>query len=621
MLRITSEEQISKVLSTVSLLNPCGTINPGSFPRVIVDYQGQQHPCQDAFGVRRGRGGSRIIRTPIRPLFPPGFIHDVQVMARVLRCSEQQDVDVIAANATSAALMLSDIPWAGPIGVVRIGRIQGEFVVNPVMYELPCCDIDLIYACTLDKTLMVDVQAREVEEEDLEAALKLAHQEAVKCIKPQIELAKQAGTRKKDYKLSMMMFKKSTVQRIESLAEASFEDALFPAAHEKSKGVDYLAKVTADAKRVLEVEECDEEQIKLLQPHILDKLRRKIFYRWNVENGIRLDGRRSDEVRRVKMSAGLHEKDEAEPQAGFVDSEHLHFFDRSYRRQSTTNYPRYLYKTRPFRVDGDWKKWSHNSCEAENGSFIENALVALLPKEDFFPYVVRLNSQIVCHDGSASTASVCGGSIALMDAGVPQRGHVAGVSMGLVREVHFGNTEYQILTDLSSLEEQLGDMSFKVAGSWKRITALQLDLNVAGVPLEVICKCLGPASKARLQILNRMEKAISVPRYCVSNDWYWPYLVIAKYFLPVESFKRLINPGPGRYAEKKCFQRDTGARIIASTEDGGIITVVAMNKTSHMKVLREVETMDGIEIEVDYSRYYYDFDAGRQFMRYHQKET
>ncbi|KAI3868594.1 hypothetical protein MKW92_045871 [Papaver armeniacum] len=541
MLRTTAEEQVSKVLSTASLVNPCGTVLD-SFPRIIVDYQGKR----DNFCARRGSGGTRIIR----------FYHDVQVMARLLRCSEQQDIDVLAANATSA----------------------GEFKENifkSCKVELPCCDIDLIYACTRDKTLMVDVQAQEVTEEDLEVALRLAHQEAVKYIDPQIKLAEQAGKCKKDYKFSMLV-KDSTVRKIESLAEAPFE-----AAYGNAKG-------------------------------------------------IRLDGRRFDEVRRVECESGRMsglqgsscfacgatkvsctvtqtrpETYEAETQDGFVPEEHLYF-------RNTTNYPRYLYKTRPFRIDGDWKKCGHIRCEAEDSSFLENAFVAVLPKEDTFPYVVRCNC-------SASTASVCGVSIALMDAGVPQRKHVAGVSMGIAREVHFSSTvhgcRYRILTDLSSSEEQLGDMNLKVAGSWEGITAVQLDLNVAGVPSDIICKCLGPALKARLQILDRMEQEISVPRYCVSNDWYWPYPIVAKYFLPAQSVDLLFNVDEewyrfNRYGDR--FERYTGSRI-TSIEEGGEITVVAMDKASHIQVLRKVKDMDGIESEVDYSEYYDDFDAAREF--------
>ncbi|XP_026441136.1 polyribonucleotide nucleotidyltransferase 2, mitochondrial-like [Papaver somniferum] len=550
-------------------------LRTNSFPRIIVDYQGNR----DNFGARSG--GTRIIRTPVRPLFPKGFYHDVQVMERVLCCSEQQDIDVLAANATSAALMLSDIPWGGPIGVVRVGRIQGEFLVNPQKSELACCDIDLIYACTRDKTLMVDVQANDVVEEDLEVALRLAHQEAVKYIDPQIKLADKAGKCKKDYKLSMR-FKESTVLKIESLAETPFEAAHDSAAYDqKSKGEEYLAKISGDAKNLLEVEECDEWKTKLLYSHMVNKLRKKIFQRWNVENGIRLDGRRFDEVRRVECEStrmsGLHGSscsacgvtkvsctvtqtrpgtDEAEPQSGFVD--HLNYYN-------PIRYPGYLYKTRPFRIEGDWKKCSDKIYEADDANFVENALVALLPKEDIFPYVVRVNSQVVCHDGSASAATVCGVSIALMDAGVPQRKHVADVSLGLLRE---GSTlhgyRYRILTDLSSSEEQLGDMNLKVAGSCEGITAVQLDLNVAGVTLDIICDCLRPALNARLQILYRMEQEISVPRYCVSNDWLWPYPIVAEYFLPVQHVDRLIDGHRRRFerdTREDTFEEATGSRI------------------------------------------------------------
>ncbi|KAI3858467.1 hypothetical protein MKX03_014827 [Papaver bracteatum] len=272
-LRMTAGEQVSKVLSTASLLSPCGKILD-SFPCITVDYQGKHHPCQDIHGPRRDGIGTRIIRTPIRPLFPSGFYHDVKVMARVLlsilSCSGHHDIDVLAAN---AALMLLDILWGGPIGVVRVGRIQEQFVVNPLKYELPCCDINLIYACTRDKAIVVDVQVQEVSEEDLASALRLAHQDAVNYIEPQIKFSKQTGKCKKDYKLSMLV-KDSTVRKFDSLEEAPF------VACEITKGEEYLAKITGDANKVMEVEENhDIEKLNLLQPFMVDKPQTLINYR------------------------------------------------------------------------------------------------------------------------------------------------------------------------------------------------------------------------------------------------------------------------------------------------------------------------------------------------------
>ncbi|RVW46672.1 Polyribonucleotide nucleotidyltransferase 2, mitochondrial [Vitis vinifera] len=251
-----------------------------TFASYKVDYQEKQFAqgvIPTTFMRREGAPRERellcgrLIDRPIRPLFPAGFYHEVQVMASVLSSDGKQDPDVMAANATSAALMLSDIPWGGPIGVIRIGRICGQFIVNPSMDELSLSDLNLVYACTRDKTLMIDVQAREISEKDLEAALRLAHPEAVRYLEPQIRLAARAGKSKKEYTLSMVS--DITFEKVRNLAEAPIEAVFTDHTYGKFERGEALDLITQDVKRALE-EECDEESLKVL-PKVVDTVRKE----------------------------------------------------------------------------------------------------------------------------------------------------------------------------------------------------------------------------------------------------------------------------------------------------------------------------------------------------------
>ncbi|RZC92174.1 hypothetical protein C5167_000023, partial [Papaver somniferum] len=636
--------KFSKVFSTVSASPLLPDVIPDSSPRIKVDYQGDQFRFNDRVcGSFLRRESARIIRAPIRPLFPAYFYHDVEVMARVLCCEAEQNTDVMAANATSAALMLSDIPWGGPIGVVRIGRIQGQFVINPSRDELFFCDLDLVYACTRDeKTLMADVQACEITEEDLEKALQLAHQQAVKYLAPQISLAKKAGQHKKDYTLTML--KESTVQKLMSLVEVRSE--AFPdSENEKVKDDEVLDKITVDVERVTSVEKNDEEKIKVLPninilkntvegvkaeiklteeverildaevhsnekikviPKMVDMLKKKAFHRWISEKDLRVDGRPLDKIRRLKcestrmselQGSSLFSREQTQVICTVTEKRPVEDEAEYLGGDPHLSVPRYSFKSRPFRVDGNWKIGDCDSYDAGDGNFVEKALVVLLPEEYRFPYVVRVNSQAIRSDGSVSTTAVCGGSIALMVSGVPLKKHVAGVSVGMVSEVHPTDgkmNNYRILTDLSSLEEHLVDMNFKVAGSRDGITAIRLDVNVAGIPLGIIYECLGPALKGRLEILDRMKQEISAPSYCTSDDWGWNDAVVVTYRLRPKSIELLTEPD-GTW--QRDFERETGARI--SMIEDSEVTVVAKNETCHMLAKQKIETVIGSEVEVE----------------------
>ncbi|KAG6398216.1 hypothetical protein SASPL_139671 [Salvia splendens] len=598
----------TRVLSTVASAKSDGSRD---FLPLTVDYQ-EKHFAQgmipNTFMRREGAPKERellcgrLIDRPIRPLFPPGFYHEVQVMASVLSSDGKHDPDVMAANVASAALMLSDVPWGGPIGVIRIGRIGGQLIVNPSMdevFEMPSClclsDLNLVYACTKDKTLMIDFQSREISERDLEAALRFAHPEAVKYLEPQLRLAAKAGKQKKDYKLYTVS--ENTFEKIRSLSEGPIEAVFTDPTYGKFERGEALDNIGRDVKKTLEAEG-DEEGLKVLSKTV-DNVRKKVVRRRIIGEGIRVDGRRLDDVRPVYCEAGhlpvLHGSSifsrgdtqvlctvtlGAPGEAQVLDS---------LVGPSTKKFMLH-YSFPPFCTNEVGKRVGLNRREVGHGTLAEKALLAVMPPEDDCPYTVRINSEVMASDGSTSMASVCAGSMALMDAGIPLREHVAGLSVGLISETdpETGEiTDYRILTDILGLEDHLGDMDFKIAGTRNGVTAIQLDIKPAGIPLDIICESLEPARKGRIQILDHMEQEINVPR--TQDGRNSPRILNLKY--SNEAIRRLIGP---LGALKRKIEEETGGRI--SVNDGSL-TVVAKNQSVLDKVMEKIDFIVGREIE------------------------
>lgn len=592
----------TKVLSTV-------TSSKGDSVRdflpLTVDYQEKQFAQGVIPSTYLRREGApkerellcgRLIDRPIRPLFPAGFYHEVQVMASVLSSDGRRDPDVMAANATSAALMLSDIPWGGPIGVIRIGRICGQFVVNPTMDELSLSDLNLVYACTKDKTLMIDVQAGGISEKDLEAGLRLAHPEAVKYLEPQIRLAAKAGKHKKDYKLSLVSDR--TLEKVRNLTEAKIEAVFTDPSYGKFERGEALDNIAQEVKRTLE-EECDTESLTVLSK-VVDRVRKGVVRNRIIAEGFRVDGRRLDEVRPLYCESGYLPNLHGSSLFSRGDTQVLCTVTLgaprdAQRLDSLVGPPtkRFMlhYSFPPFSINEVGKRVGLNRREVGHGTLAEKALLAVLPPEDDFPYTVRINSEVMASDGSTSMATVCGGSMAMMDAGIPLQEHVAGVSVGLVSEVDPSTGEikdYRIVTDILGLEDHLGDMDFKIAGTRKGVTAVQLDIKPAGIPLDIICECLEPALKGRLQILARMDQEISAPR--TQDHRNSPRLATLKF--SNDALRRLIGP---LGVLKRKIEEDTGARMSVSDET---LTILAKNQTVLERVQEKIDFIIGREIEV-----------------------
>ncbi|KAL8200746.1 hypothetical protein R6Q57_012085 [Mikania cordata] len=613
----------TNVLSTV-----CSAKGDGvrDFLPLTVDYQEKQFAQGVIPGTYMRREGApkerellcgRLIDRPIRPLFPAGFYHEVQVMASVLSSDGKHDPDVMAANATSAALMLSDIPWDGPIGMIRVGRIDGHLVVNPSMDELNLSDLNLVYACTRNKTMMIDVQAHEISEKDLEAAFRFAHPEAVKFIEPQFKLAAKAGKHKKEYKLSLVS--ERTMDKIRNLTEKPIEAIFTDPSYGKFERGEALDKIGQDVKDILE-EEGDEESLKVLSKTV-DTVRKQVVRKRILNEGFRLDGRCLDEVRPLYCEAGNLPGLHGSALFSRGDTQVLCTVTLgapadAQRLDSIVGPPtkRFMlhYSFPPYCINEVGKRTGLNRREVGHGTLAEKALIAVLPPELDFPYTVRINSEVMGSDGSTSMATVCGGSMALMDAGIPLRDHVAGLSVGLVTEVDSSTgtvDQYRILTDILGLEDHLGDMDFKVAGTRNGVTAIQLDIKPAGIPLDIICESLEPAYKGRLQILERMEQEINSartkdarnspqlgrthPYYKLSCTYQLIIFLLAvtlKY--SNDDLRRLIGP---LGALKIKIEEETGARMSVSD---GTLTIIAKNQSVMEKVQEKVDLIIGRAIEV-----------------------
>ncbi|KAJ0243510.1 Polyribonucleotide nucleotidyltransferase 2 [Hirschfeldia incana] len=592
----------TKILATVTCAK---SDSPRDFLPLTVDYQEKmfaQGLIPNTYMRREGAPKERellcgrLIDRPIRPLFPSGFYHEVQIMANVLSSDGKQDPDILAANAASAALMLSDVPWGGPIGVIRLGRIGGKIVVNPTMDELNSSDLHLIYACTRDKTMMIDVQAREITEKDLAAALRLAHLEAVKYIDPQIRLAAKAGKQKKEYKLSMLSEK--LLEKVSDLAATRVESVFTDPSYGKFERGEALENIGEDVQKVFE-EEGDQESLSIL-PKAVDTVRKRIVRSRMISDGFRVDGRHLDEVRPIYCEThylpALHGSaifSRGDTQALCTitlgapgDAQSLDSLVGPPKKRFMLHYT-----FPPFCTGEVGKRLGLNRREVGHGTLAEKALLAVMPPEENFPYTVRINSEVMASDGSTSMASVCGGSMALMDAGIPLRAHVAGVSIGLVTDVDPSSGEikdYRIVTDILGLEDHLGDMDFKIAGTRNGVTASQLDIKPAGIPLDIVCESLENARKARLQILDHMEREINSPR--VQDGTNSLRLATLKY--TNDALRSLSGP---MGVLKRKIEEETGARLFI---DDGTLTIVAKNQAVMDKAQEKVDYIIGREIVV-----------------------
>jgi polyribonucleotide nucleotidyltransferase len=536
---------------------------------------------------------SRQIDRPIRPLFPDGFRNDVQIVATVLSIDPDLDADVLGVCAAGAALALSDIPFEKTVAAVRVGRDEdGAYIANPTLAQYETGGMEIVVAGTDDAVMMVEGGGNEIGEEDFLGAVEFAHGEIRKIVKAIDKLAKKYGKKKREFPVSGVNsdlakwvrknFAKDVAKamrivekgaREEAFSKLSVDEALARCSEKKDPDVRALLEDPATAKEFGKIVKSMEE----------DELRTMV-----VDEKIRPDGRKADEIRpiwckvhyvprvhgsgvftrgqtQVFTAATLGSSSDAQRLDGIValdDKRYMHFYKFL---------PYSVGETRPMRGPG--------RREIGHGALAERALLPVLPPKEEFPYTMRVMSEVLESNGSSSMASVCGSTLALMDAGVPIREHVAGVAMGLILK----DDKYAILTDIQGLEDALGEMDFKVAGTKKGITAIQMDIKVQGITLKIMREAMEEARKSRYFIIDKLAETIAQPRTELSK--YAPRMIVIK--IDPAKIKDVIGPG-GKVINK--IIADTGVTKI-DIEDDGSVFITSLDGESGDKARQIVENL------------------------------
>ncbi len=534
---------------------------------------------------------ARQIDRPIRPLFPDGFRNDVQIIATVLSTDPGLDSDVLAVCAAGAALAVSDIPFQSNVAAVRVGRDEsGNFITNPTLEQYETGGMEVVVAGTADAVMMVEGGANEISEEDFLAAVGYAHEEIKKIVAAIDKLAQKAGKKKREYpllksndKLDKWMrknFQKEVakamrvvdkLERNAAFAELSREAAI--AKLDKKDDPDVRA-VIADPK--------SKDFEKILKSMEEEELRTMV-----VDEKIRPDGRKPDEIRpiwsKVHYVPRVHGSGVfTRGQTQVFTAATLGSISDEQRLDGILNIPnkRYMhyYNFPPYSVGETRPMRSAGRREIGHGQLAERALVPVLPPEEEFPYTLRLISEVLESNGSSSMASVCGSTLALLDAGVPIKSHVAGVAMGLILK----GKDYAILTDIQGLEDALGEMDFKVAGTVDGITAIQMDIKVAGITLDIMRDALAQAKKSRLFIIDKLKETITEPRKELSE--FAPRMIVLQ--ISPDKIKDVIGPG-GKVINK--IIADTGVKI--DIENDGRVFIASPNGAGAEKAKQIVESL------------------------------
>ncbi len=521
---------------------------------------------------------ARLIDRPIRPLFPEWFKCETQVMVTVYSSDQEHDGDVIGAVAASAALAISDIPFEGPVGEVRVGRISGQFVINPTFTELRTSDMDVIVAGTSDSILMVEGEAHEISEQDMLAALEFAHGHIKSLCNLQLELLKEVGKAKRvappaEGNPELLAAVQQTVGN--KIAELANTPLLKEERAARTQAI-YEETQTALAEKFPDQEKVISE---LLHQMEYVEMRKMIL-----EKGKRLDGRGLEDIRPITIEVGILPRTHGSAlfQRGETQSLTTLTLGTKLDEQvidgllpdSTKRFMLH-YNFPPFSVGEVGRLGTTGRREIGHGNLAERSIKVLMPPENEFPYTVRLVSDILESNGSSSMATVCAGTLALLDGGVPLKKPVAGIAMGLVKE----GDKTAILSDILGNEDHLGDMDFKVAGTTEGITAFQMDIKIRGISLEIMQKALAQARIGRMHILGKMNEAIAKPRPDLST--YAPRLTTLK--IPVDMIGALIGPGGKNIRQ---IVKDSGAEI--NIEDDGTVVVAATTKEAADKALNAI---------------------------------
>ena len=549
-------------------------------------YAGGRIP--GSFFRREGRPGtdailiSRLTDRPLRPLFNKDMRNEVQVIMFSLSADLENPLDVLAINAASCALMISDIPWGGPVGAVRVGRVNGEFILNPTYDQLDESDLDLRIAGTADAILMVESGSNEIDEESMLAALQYGHEAIQGIVETQMQVAKELGKAKREVKLFTL--DETLVDKVSNRIAEEINQALDAphTKHELQAAIDELKENVVveytdpeDAEQIAEYKEAFEETYKrVVRSRILNQNKRP-------------DGRSLTEIRPIWCEVGISPRAHGSGLFTRGETQVLTLATLGTPKEaqeidtlSPTDSKRYMhhYNFPPYSTGEVKMLRGQSRREIGHGALAERALVPVIPPESEFPYTLRLVSEVLASNGSSSMASVCGSTLALMDTGVPIKAPVAGVAMGLIKE----GERFVVLTDIQGAEDHLGDMDFKVAGTTKGITALQMDIKIKGITTEILRQALKQAYDARLFILDKMLEVIPVPRAELRS--FVPRITTMK--VPVEKIGAIIGPG-GKII--RAIQEETNVKI--DIDDDGTVYIAATDGVSEAAARERIEAL------------------------------
>lgn len=576
-----------------------GTDSGRDFFPLTVDYEERNYAAgriPGGFFKREGRPSEtailtcRLIDRPIRPLFPDGFLNEVQVVATVLSIDPEINADIVSMIGTSAALEISGLPFNGPIGAARVGFINGEYVLNPSRSQLTEeSKLDLVVAGTSDAVLMVESEADVLSEEQMLGAVMFGHEQSQAVINAVKELGAEAGKPKWDW--TPPARDESIAERVNGIAAAGVAEAY--SISDKGDRGNALGAV----KEKLVTELCPEDAEVDISAEVMNEFKnvqKNVVRGRIIEGQPRIDGRDTRTVRPIYVKTGVLPRTHGsanftrgETQAIVVatlgterDAQIIDALDGEFRDPFMLHY-----NFPPYCVGETGRVGSPKRREIGHGRLAKRGILAVIPDQEAFPYTIRVVSEITESNGSSSMASVCGSSLALMDAGVPIKAPVAGVAMGLIKE----GDKFAVLTDILGDEDHLGDMDFKVAGTTEGITALQMDIKINGITREIMEQALSQAQEGRIHILGEMAKVIDTPRTEMSD--YAPRIMTIK--INPEKIRDVIGKGG---AVIRALSEETGASI--DIDDDGTIKIASTDNAASQEAIRRIEQITA-EVEVD----------------------
>lgn len=549
-------------------------------------YAGGRIP--GSFFRREGRPGadailiSRLTDRPLRPLFNQDMRNEVQVIMFSLSADWENPLDVLAVNAASCALMISDIPWGGPVGAVRVGRINGEFILNPTFAQIEESDLDLRIAGTADAILMVESGSTEIDEESMVSALLFGHNAIQVIVETQLQMAKEIGKAKREVQLFTL--DETLVEKISNRAASEMNEILDAntGKHEVQDAIDAL-------KETVVLEYSDSEDVEEVEKYkaAFEEVYKRVVRSRILDQNKRPDGRKFTEIRPIWCEVGVSPRAHGSGLFTRGETQVITLATLGTPKEaqeidtlSPNDTKRYMhhYNFPPYSTGEVKMLRGQSRREIGHGALAERALLPVIPPESEFPYTLRLVSEVLASNGSSSMASVCGSTLALMDTGVPIKAPVAGVAMGLIKE----GDRYVVLTDIQGAEDHLGDMDFKVAGTTKGITALQMDIKIKGITAEIMRQALQQAHDARLFILDQMLEVIPVPRPELRS--FVPR--ITTLHVPVEKIGAIIGPG-GKTI--RALQEETNTKI--DIDDDGTVYIAATDGVSEAAARERIEAL------------------------------